>query len=486
MSITQSLSNAISGLTANSRAAQLVSNNIANALTEGYGRREIALSSREVDGVGAGVQIDGVVRVVDNGLIRDRRLADAALGFADDAAAFLKQVTKLVGTPDQEQSISGRFRLFESSLITAASRPDSETRLSGVLATAQELVEALNDASDGVQEARLDADRAIALQIDQLNSGLRQIQEINGSIASLNGRGRDVSGLEDERQSLIDALSTIVPLREVPRDDGKVALYTDGGAILLEDTPATIEFSAATFVTASTTIGGGTLSGVTIDGLPIATSGSTFLPLGGGTLGAAFAVRDELGPDAQVSLDALARDLVERFEDPALDATTLAGDPGLFTDAGTAFAAANEVGLSARLEVNAIVDPTQGGELRRLRDGLGAAVAGDIGNADQLSAFADALSDRRPQASGPQAGITHTSHTLASALVSQVSGDLVVLERRASYAAAEQQSLKELELASGVDTDQELQKLLLIEQAYAANARVIQTIDSLIQDLLAI
>ena len=44
--------------------------------------------------------------------------------------------------------------------------------------------------------------------------------------------------------------------------------------------------------------------------------------------------------------------------------------------------------------------------------------------------------------------------------------------------------MKESELAGGVDTDQELQKLLLIEQAYAANARVIQTADELIQLLI--
>ena len=48
-------------------------------------------------------------------------------------------------------------------------------------------------------------------------------------------------------------------------------------------------------------------------------------------------------------------------------------------------------------------------------------------------------------------------------------------------------TLYDAEIAtSAVDMDQELQSLLLIEQSYAANARVIQTIDEMIQRLLQI
>ena len=39
MSISASLSSALSGLTAASRRAEVVASNVANAMTEGYGRR---------------------------------------------------------------------------------------------------------------------------------------------------------------------------------------------------------------------------------------------------------------------------------------------------------------------------------------------------------------------------------------------------------------------------------------------------------------
>ena len=57
MSISATLANALTGLTAASRSAQIVSTNVANVMTDGYARREIDLSPRSVGGIGAGVQI---------------------------------------------------------------------------------------------------------------------------------------------------------------------------------------------------------------------------------------------------------------------------------------------------------------------------------------------------------------------------------------------------------------------------------------------
>lgn len=43
-----------------------------------------------------------------------------------------------------------------------------------------------------------------------------------------------------------------------------------------------------------------------------------------------------------------------------------------------------------------------------------------------------------------------------------------------------------MEKAGGVDTDQELQALLVIEKNYAANAKVIQTVDDMVSTLLGL
>jgi flagellar hook-associated protein 1 len=66
------------------------------------------------------------------------------------------------------------------------------------------------------------------------------------------------------------------------------------------------------------------------------------------------------------------------------------------------------------------------------------------------------------------------------------SRDGLTAETDLGFARARQDTLSAIEKRGGVDTDDELQKLLLIERTYAANARVIETIDRLIGRLLEI
>ena len=132
MSISASLANALTGLTAASRAAELFSSNVANAMTEGYSRRELQLSPRFTGGIGSGVQVDGVQRVVDEVTLRERRLSEADVGFARTGNEFYQDLFRLIGTPGEPGSLTDLEAEFEASLLAAISRPDSEARLSSV------------------------------------------------------------------------------------------------------------------------------------------------------------------------------------------------------------------------------------------------------------------------------------------------------------------------------------------------------------------
>lgn len=485
MSITTSLSNALTGLTAASRAAEVVSNNVSNAMTEGYGRREIVLGARTLGGLSSGVRVEGVLRDVDAAVIRDRRLADAALGSRSLTSAFLDRLGSLVGTPDDASSVTGRLAAFESALTNAASRPDSEVRLRNVLDSATALARTVEGVSDGIQAERAAADADIARQVDTLNRGLQEVRDLNAQILRLGSSSRDASALADQRQRAIDQLAAIVPLREFQRDNGTIALYSTTGASLLDGRAATVGFTRTPTITPDMTLASGALSGLTIDGKSVRTEGA-FAPFAGGSLAAAFAVRDDLAVTAQTRLDGLAREIVTRFQDPAVDPTLAPGAAGLFTDGAGAFDPSNEAGLSARLGVNALADPARGGELWRLRTGLGAATAGPAGDAALLTSLAAVTSAVRSPATAALPATGNSLAGLAAELQSLTSSDGLTAETELGFATARQETLAALEKRGGVDTDQEMQKLLLIEQIYAANARVITTIDSLINRLLEI
>lgn len=484
MTLSSALSNALSGLTASTRSVEIVSSNIANALTDGYGRRELNLSSRVLGTSGSGVQVDGTSRIVDKVVIADRRLADAALGNSQTIAAFLSRIETAIGEPGVAGSLANRLADLDSAFINAASRPDSTSRLQNVLSSAQELTGHINKISRQIQNQRTLADKAIGLQVNQLNNALEDIQELNISIQSQHSSGRDASALLDQRQQLVDQISTIIPMRSIDRENGQIALISTGGAILLDGQPAEIGFTSVGLITEDMTLSAGSLSGLTLNGNPVSTSPNGIMS--GGSLNALFQVRDDLGTTAQSNLDAVARDLVERFQDPAVDATLGLGDAGLFTDFGAFFTSANEPGLSSRLSINSNVDPAAGGELWRLRDGIGAATEGDVGNARLLQDLSSTLTQNRIVASGTFSGISRSASGLSADFLSDIGAKRHSAEAEIAFSLAKVDILKTQELESGVDTDHEMQQLLLVEQAFAANARVMQAVDELLQTLMRI
>ena len=483
MTISNTLASALSGLTAASRAAELVSSNIANATTPGYARRELALASRIVGTSGQGVQIVGVTRVENLAIIADRRLAQAGQGDSDARTNFYQKIETAIGTPDLAHSLNGRIAAFDTTLTQAASHPESEARLQAVLNSAKALTGGINQISKDIQSARLVADNEIDAQVSQLNDGLTKVVELNVQIRRGWGLGQDTSALLDMRQQVVDKISSIVPLRIVDKGDGSISMYATGGAVLVDGGAAVFGFTKTNTIVAEMTQASGALSGLTMNGRAIATAGPGSV-IRGGSLSAEFANRDELGVEAQVQLDAVARDLVERFQDSGLDATRLPGDAGLFTDAGLAFDPVNEIGLSARIAVNAAVDPSAGGGVWRLRDGLGATVEGERGNNALIADLRKALTQSRPPASGQFIGGARSYTVLAGDYLSQVSTNLVRAQGQTAYSAARLDTFEQIEAQDGVDTDQEMQTLLQIEQAYAANAKVVQSVDDMLRILM--
>ncbi|MEM9317795.1 MAG: flagellar hook-associated protein FlgK [Pseudomonadota bacterium] len=481
MSISVALSSALSGLAANSQRASTVSNNIANATTEGYGARTVVTGSIVAGGDGVGTRVVAIERASDPVLISSRRLADADLGRSGAGLDFYSRLEGLVGTPNDPGSLAGRLDQFESSLVTAANAPDAEAALAGVLFAAQTVADQMNVISDGIQTMRSEADGEIANSVVFINNTLIELDKLNEQLVRTRGFGGNGNALLDQQQVLVDRIAEFIPVKEYRDQSGRLRLYSTDGVKLLDGNPVTFEFSPTRIIEAGM-LPGAPLGTLTIDGNTIPSTGGQ-AGLTGGRLMALFDVRDNLAVDAQTQLDGVARDLAERFEDPTLDATRAPTDPGLFTDLGAITDPLNEVGLSGRISVNALVNPSQGGAVYRLRDGLGAVAPGNVGDASLLQGMSDALTAGRVTVSGGFSAAERSMTVLSGELLSIFSGERQFAEAGQGFAAARQQTLAEAELEQGVNTDDELQKLILVEQMFQANARVIQVVNQMLDEL---
>lgn len=492
MSLSSALTNAFTGLRANTRAANLVSTNIANATTESYGSRSLALSPG-ASGSAGGVRIEGVVRHANPVLLSDRWVSDAALSLGSGLYDYALQFETALGDGTEAGSLNGRVVAFENALLSATANPASDQRLETVAETADALATTLNALSDTLQETRVRADRSIANQVDTLNTSVAQIDQINDALKAAEATGMDPSALLDERQRLIDGVSDIVPLRVVERPRGEIALFTRTGATLLDGRPSVIEFTHEPLITPDMTIGAG-LSGFTLNGDAVDSSPDGFFA--GGSLAANLEVRDVKAPGRQAELDGIARELIQRLEANPADPTINPGDAGLFRDGNAAFDGgtlryeafdpADEVGIAQRVMLNTDRVEPGNGSAWRLRDGLYAAAQGDVGDASVLQGVSDALSDIIAPQSGVFGTVFKNFATLVGDFTASVASERVRAESEQTFLATRNTALREIELSAGVDTDKELQRLIQIEQHYAANAEVMSTVDSLMERLLNI
>lgn len=485
MSIASAFNNAVSGLTAVARGTSVVSSNLANALTPDYSRREVDLSSRIYSGNGGGVQVNGVNRIVSDTVLAELRLSNAGLGNSTVNHDFYKSLEAKIGQPQDSGSLSASMVRLETALISAENRPESDINLKAVFDAAQNLTHKLADISNTIQDSRTEADRKISSAVESLNNGLYEVSRLNRQIIVERANNRDSLSLEDARQAVINDISAIVPLREVSRENGQISLFSAGGAVLLDGKdPVKIGFEPSGRLTPDIDAASSRLGRLKIDDEVV--SSVTASLYAGGLLSGLFDLRDKHAPEAQAKIDGIARELHDRFADPTIDSTITSGGSGLFTDERGSFAAEHERGLSIRLRVNPSIDETRGGELWRIRDGINATSKGDVGDGTLISGLLQAMNAAEGYASANAPDNAGSAAYLVSLVLSDISTSRLSAETQQSHEATLQTSLQDALFADGVDSDREIGMLLHLHKAYAANAKVIQVADEMLENLLRI
>lgn len=468
MSLSTALNVAASGLATTQAQTQIIAENVANAMNEGYVRRDAVL----VTATGGSARVGEVRRDVDAALVRMSRAESGKMAHQQAIYEALDDYTIYLGQPGDGLSPADKFSSFNTALTTLVNMPSSTEAQSAAVYAAEDLAASIRGASDTLAEVRADVDMEIRYEVADLNQALYDLADLNRQMRDFETGTLEAAQLSDQMDGLLDQVSEIVGVRVSFTSDNMVNIYTTGGAALLEGTQVQdVSYSAGdgSFYAGTTEITPGK------DGIRGIEEGS---------LVGLSELKSDILPRFQLQLDEYARGLIQAFE--AADASLSAGEAGLFTDNGNAFDAANLDGLAGRLRVNEVIAHDGGSEIWRIRDGLGATEEGAAAETGQIQAFIDTLGT--PVGADPATGLT------ATVTVAEFAAELVTAQSseraraQTSYSAAS--SAAELVQASrqnveGVNIDDEMQKLLLIEHSYAANSKMLTAVSEMLDTLLA-
>lgn len=463
MSVQLALTSALSSLRTTQQQAAMVSHNLANATTAGYVRRDLDLSAVTTAGRGAGVRVDAVARKVDELLIRDARFETSRYSGQEARASALADYALVLGQPQDEKSVSTQLSKLQQAFSRLHDMPNDDAARNAVVSQAAALAGGLNRAAEAVQTVQDDARDRLQTSVDAVNTSLQRISELNGKIATLETRGGDAGDLRDERDRLLDQVSQEIGIRTYSREDGQTVVMTRNGQTLLDHPLAPGEQPL-------TLLGDEVMAnGVSLSAKPDSEIQS------GRIMGYVQTIKQDM-PRAMAQLDELAAGIVQAFQGAEADPT----QPGLFTDAGAAYGAT--AGLASRITVNDVVRT----ESWRMQSGVQAAGPLQPGDQTQIDRFLTVFTDTRSFAATDMPA-SATLGSYATAMVSAQQGYRTGAE---SEMNARKISADTLETArinrDGVNIDDEMQKLLLIEQSYGASAQVVQVAGRMIDILLQI
>ena len=305
--IIQALRTAQSGLITNQQLLNTVSNNVANANTEGYSRKITNLKSVVVAGVGGGVAVSEVTRTIDLGLLRNLRTENGEYHRYLSQEFTFERLQEHFGKPGDNDSISHLMDNFTQAAEGLAVSPEKSMQASEVIYRAKEIFSKFRTMGEEIQELRRQADEYIADEVAEINVITAKIDELNDDIIANNTIGRDLTDLKDQRDRELDKLSKIVDIRYFSRDDGDVVVYTTGGRTLVDTETPTITHTAASSLSATSTHARGNITGIYV-GEALAYNDLTN-EFAAGKLKGLIDLRDTTLPNLQAELDELAADL---------------------------------------------------------------------------------------------------------------------------------------------------------------------------------
>ncbi|HYB09024.1 MAG TPA: flagellar hook-associated protein FlgK [Alphaproteobacteria bacterium] len=302
MGLEIALSNALSGLQANQTALQITSNNVSNAQTPGYSAETVAFNSVSVDGEGAGVDIGAVTRNVSQQLLAAVVNETSAQSFAQTTSDQLSQLQDYMGNPNNSSSIASQLSGLATALQSLATTPSGSSEQMQVVAAAQQTAQTFNTLAQNVQALRADTDQSIQNAVNDAQTQLATIQQLNTQIRQLNALGQSTVNLQDQEDVAVNALAGDMNITTVQRSDGTIGVYTTTGVALLDGTgPApTLTHAAVSSMGPNVTYPGGGINGIMLNGVDITSQ------ITGGSIGALLQLRDTTLPQVGQQLDALA------------------------------------------------------------------------------------------------------------------------------------------------------------------------------------
>jgi len=494
----------VRGMSAQQTAIDVTSHNIANANTDGYSRQTATMETTTPFGMptmnstvspgqlGTGVQISSITRIRDSYLDYQVRAENGTKGLYDGKEEFLSEIQTVFNEPS-DTGVSTLIGKVYDSWQALSTSPELSSSRTVVVQQSKALTDQLNSNYNQLESLKTDSDGVIKQDVTDVNSILNQLNDLNQQIITVNVGGNKPNDLMDKRDLLEDQLSTKLGFTVVKTayggEDIKATGVTDanGGDVYLVKSNTTDPVSRLSYTAgADTTDGYGVLQlkdnagGSAVDYTPAT-----------GELNGYMSVQKDID-DYEGQLNNLAKSIavsVNTVQDDTTNAFFVSSDSAQ-TEITAGNISVNQTIQDDVMSINAGAGATTADS--EATDGSRALAIAQLRNVKlNVQGIADgteSYSETDPSTKIPTITSSSAGMTTAGYFTDTVNKLAIQTQEAKRISTNQDTLLSSLETSrtstSGVSLDEEMSNLIQFQHAYQANAKIISTVDELLDVII--
>ncbi len=469
------LDTASRSLAVTSLGLRTAGHNIANVNTEGFTRQRQIVEATDPtyssDGyIGTGAEQVGVERIRDV-LVQRQLMRQGGISASTDAQA--EMIARIEATFNEQNApglVSALGNFYDSlEDLASATSPGASVERQGVSSTGQGLVDTLGALDADLRAQHREADAGIASTVAEVNQLSARIARLNQAITSAEVRA-PANDLRDQLDLALRDLAEQIDVDTYLDAAGQTTVVLSNGLPLVEGSQS---FALETAADASDPIRTGTLRVIH----PASGGADVTAEIGSGRLGGLLRARDTTIPAAIRSLDTLAYNLAVRMNEVHTTGVGLDGAThDFFAVLPGVEDAARDLALSA--DVAASTDAIAAGLTSAPSDNRVALALAELRSKPQALYLPG---DAPASPSGPARTVIEHAAAITTD-VGQQSQSLQIARDQSERVLETLQTRRDE--VSGVSLDEEATRLIELQAAFQANARVVSLVDRLLDDVI--
>lgn len=239
-----SFNTGVSGLHSAQTSLNTAAHNLANAATPGHTRQQAvvtdafystrygAYANRLQIGYGTDVV---QIRQIRNTFLDDQyRLQVGRQNFYEAQYNAVRELEDLFGELEAEEFVDSVNGVWEA-LQELAKYPNDIVRRTELVSVSTQFIERAQVVQDQMRAYQLNMNQEIMTQVDRVNDIVSQISDCSVLIRRYEATGENANDYRDQRNLLLDELSSIIKFESYEEKDGMLSIFAEGAFLLTSD-----------------------------------------------------------------------------------------------------------------------------------------------------------------------------------------------------------------------------------------------------------